>query len=216
MKAMEKQKPATRRPRQNRSLYKVELIFEAALRLLEAEGLGGLTTNAIAAAAGVSIGTLYQYFPNKAAILDALADREMAALSDRVLAAVAGVPRSPEQRIAAVVGAVTSSYGGRHAAHAEVMAHSLTRTGHRLGPLFARLIDELGAGRPHRDRLNHAEAFVLTHAIAGVLRAMTRERQAAQAPAIEQALVRLVTGFVGADRREADARSGNGHPPTNG
>src|ERR1700749_3335085 len=73
-----------RLPRQARSRHKVQLIFEATIRLLERDGLAALNTNAIAAAAGVSIGTLYQFFPNKEAILDGLADREVAAMSERV------------------------------------------------------------------------------------------------------------------------------------
>ena len=73
-----------REPRQERSRYKAQLILEATQRLLEKGGLAALTTNAVAASAGVSIGTLYQFFPNKEAILDTLADREIAEMSAKV------------------------------------------------------------------------------------------------------------------------------------
>src|SRR5579872_5825813 len=86
MKATQTQKLTVRSPRQQRAQHKVELILEAAIRLLDKGGLAALTTNAVAETAGVSIGTLYQYFPNKEAILETLADREMAALAKRVLA----------------------------------------------------------------------------------------------------------------------------------
>ena len=59
-------------PVQARSNATVEAILEAAARILETEGLEGYTTNAIAKRAGVSIGSLYQYFPNKDAITAAL------------------------------------------------------------------------------------------------------------------------------------------------
>ena len=59
-------------PRQARSGATVEAILEAAARILETEGLEGYTTNAVARRAGVSIGSLYQYFPNKDAIMAAL------------------------------------------------------------------------------------------------------------------------------------------------
>jgi len=72
MKSTEKQDVGVRSPRQQRSRQKVELILEATVRVLDRDGMEGLTTNAVAAAAGVSIGTLYQYFRNKEAILDAL------------------------------------------------------------------------------------------------------------------------------------------------
>ena len=59
-------------PRQARSSAMVDTILEAAARVLAEEGLGRATTNRIAEVAGVSIGSLYQYFPNKLAIVRAL------------------------------------------------------------------------------------------------------------------------------------------------
>ena len=50
---------------QARAKVTLGAIIEAAARILETQGLDGLTTNHIAATAGVSIGSLYQYFPNK-------------------------------------------------------------------------------------------------------------------------------------------------------
>ena len=52
--------------------------MEAAARILEERGLEGYTTNAVAERAGFSIGSLYQYFPNKDAITIALIQRETA------------------------------------------------------------------------------------------------------------------------------------------
>lgn len=69
--------PTRRAPCQARALHKVELILEAATRLLDAGDLSILATNAVAERAGVSIGTLYPYFKDKQAILDALALREL-------------------------------------------------------------------------------------------------------------------------------------------
>jgi len=58
-----------KQPRQKRSQETCAVILEAAARILESEGLGGLTTNRVAKRAGVSVGSLYQYFPSKEAIL---------------------------------------------------------------------------------------------------------------------------------------------------
>src|ERR1700742_4445004 len=113
-----KQRDGTRVPRQERSRHKVQLILEASIRLLEKGGLAALNTNAIAAAAGVSIGTLYQFFPNKDAILDSLADREMAAMSERVGRAMNDAAlTTTDARMHAVVQAVAQTYGARRAAH---------------------------------------------------------------------------------------------------
>jgi AcrR family transcriptional regulator len=64
-------------PRQERSRLTVEAILEAAARVFERQGYAGATTNRIAERAGVSIGSLYQYFPNKDAILVALVERHL-------------------------------------------------------------------------------------------------------------------------------------------
>ena len=67
-----------RRPRQARAQATVSSILEAAAQVLQRAGHEGFNTNAVAERAGVSIGTLYQYFPDKDAILVAMARREMA------------------------------------------------------------------------------------------------------------------------------------------
>jgi len=64
-----------RRPRQARAQATVDAILTATHRIIEAEGPEKLNTNRVAKVAGVSIGSLYQYFPNKAALLAALFER---------------------------------------------------------------------------------------------------------------------------------------------
>ena len=66
---------ARRTPRQTRSQRTVDAILFAASHILRREGAGGVTTDRVARAAGVSIGSLYQYFANKEAILAALRAR---------------------------------------------------------------------------------------------------------------------------------------------
>lgn len=73
-----------KRPRQARSVAMVTAILDAAARMLEAEGLDGLTTNAVADRAGVSVGSLYQYFPSRSAILAELTRRERAKFRARI------------------------------------------------------------------------------------------------------------------------------------
>ena len=64
-------------PRQQRSQQTVDRIVEAAARVFNEAGYLGTTTNEIAAEAGVSIGSLYQYFPNKDALLIEIARRHI-------------------------------------------------------------------------------------------------------------------------------------------
>ena len=66
-----------RRPNQRRARQTVDAILEAAIRVLKREGFGAITTNRIAEVAGVSIGSVYQYFPDKRAIFVALHQRHV-------------------------------------------------------------------------------------------------------------------------------------------
>jgi AcrR family transcriptional regulator len=68
-------------PRQARSLATVEVILDAAALLLVDEGYEQATTNRIAERAGVSIGSLYQYFPNREAVVAAVAQRLKAGIA---------------------------------------------------------------------------------------------------------------------------------------
>ncbi len=65
-------------PTQERSQATFDAIVEAAARILRDRGTDGLTTNHIAEVAGVSVGSLYQYFPNKEAIVAQLVEYELA------------------------------------------------------------------------------------------------------------------------------------------
>ncbi len=67
-----------RTPKQHRSRMTVDAICEAAAQVFEARGYSASTTNHIAERAGVSVGTLYQYFANKDAVAHALLERHMA------------------------------------------------------------------------------------------------------------------------------------------
>ena len=71
-------------PIQARSNTTVEAILQATLQVLTSVGKERLTTTRVAARAGVSVGTLYQYFPNKSALLQATLRRHM----DQVRAAI--------------------------------------------------------------------------------------------------------------------------------
>ncbi|HEX4407046.1 MAG TPA: TetR/AcrR family transcriptional regulator [Polyangia bacterium] len=72
-------KPAhiRRRPRQRRAWQTVEAVLDAVTQVLKRGGVDAVTTNRIAARAGVSIGSVYQYFPDKRAIFVALRERHV-------------------------------------------------------------------------------------------------------------------------------------------
>ena len=76
-----------KKPAQKRSIHTVEAIFEACIQVLLAGGLERLTTTKVAERAGVSVGTLYQYFPNKESLLSAVLEDYLGAVINEVEAA---------------------------------------------------------------------------------------------------------------------------------
>jgi AcrR family transcriptional regulator len=73
-----------KKPRQARAEATVDAIFEATLQLLVADGIRRLTTTRVAERAGVSVGTMYQYFPHKNALVYALNERYLTRLATRI------------------------------------------------------------------------------------------------------------------------------------
>jgi AcrR family transcriptional regulator len=98
-------------PRQARSRATVEAILEAATRILEEQGLAGFGTNRIAERAGISIGSLYQYYPARDAILAELVRRMRLSMSDRLLAAIeAAEPLTLEDAVPKLLEAALHQY----------------------------------------------------------------------------------------------------------
>jgi AcrR family transcriptional regulator len=103
--------PSRRQPRQERAKQTVEAVLDAVARVVKRDGIDELTTNRIAQLAGVSIGSLYQYFPDKRAILLAVRDRhveQMARLVERAL--VAGAEASLATRVRGLLDAIIDAH----------------------------------------------------------------------------------------------------------
>ena len=205
-KPLQDQSVTRRKPQQERALEKVGLMLEAATRILDKQGLGGLTTNRVAEVAGVSIGTVYQYFNDKSELLDALAERELQALKTAMLAALTGpAPTEAGGRVRALVRAALDAYGGRTGVHRLLVEHLLARAGATPLPGMREAIVQMmsGGGIVAFDQrvrtLPPADAFVLTHAVGGVIRALLAAPDKLDGPqrqAIEDALVRVVATIM--------------------
>ncbi|MGR3277877.1 TetR/AcrR family transcriptional regulator [Acaryochloris marina NIES-2412] len=92
-----------RQPKQARSRERVNKILDVAEEMFIAEGCNAVTTNAIAAKAEVPIGSLYQFFPDKAAILQALTARYTTLLNQQLLAIGPAVDSLPLSDVLALV-----------------------------------------------------------------------------------------------------------------
>jgi AcrR family transcriptional regulator len=109
--------------KQERSRFTIDAILEATARIVGQVGLDRATTNRIAELAGVSIGSVYQYFPGKEALLAALIEREaqrdLAAMREE-MSACADLP------LAFVIERTTETLVARHARNPELYRWMLT------------------------------------------------------------------------------------------
>jgi AcrR family transcriptional regulator len=96
-------------PQQARSAELVSTILEAAVQVLEKEGAQRFTTARVAEKAGVSVGSLYQYFPNKAAILFRLQSDEWRQTTDLLRRILEDTSQPPMTRLRALVHAFVQS-----------------------------------------------------------------------------------------------------------
>ncbi|MBX3481302.1 MAG: TetR/AcrR family transcriptional regulator [Caulobacter sp.] len=181
------------RPRQDRSRASVEAILEAAAQVLEASGEAGFNTNAVARRAGVSIGALYRYFPDKRAILVALARRERDSVDAQVTAALTNPPAglSPDR---AAIRAFLGAFGGRRRARKAALL-ALLADDPVSADGFAAMPSPVNADG---QALTPIQAFVLYRSVHGVMRAAVMEDQPFLLdPAFEDELVRLGRAYLG-------------------
>jgi AcrR family transcriptional regulator len=111
MSAKGKKTVVRRRPTQRRARQTVEAVLDAVVRVLKREGVTAITTNRIAEVAGVSIGSIYQYFPDKRAIFIALHQRHIEQI-DRLVETklVENAGSSLEELIRAMVEAMIDAH----------------------------------------------------------------------------------------------------------
>lgn len=94
-------------PRQARATATVEAIYEATVQVLLAEGPNRITTTRVAERAGVSVGTMYQYFPHKRSLLFAILQQRLGAVAEAVETAAQQYHAQP---IALMVDGLVAAY----------------------------------------------------------------------------------------------------------
>ncbi|MDI1284927.1 MAG: TetR family transcriptional regulator [Reyranella sp.] len=193
-------------PRQARAAETVAAIVEAAAQILERGGLAAFTTNAVAERAGVSIGTLYQYFGDKNALLLALARQEMEAALAEIGRALQGeVDPSLEGRVRAMVRTMIHAFRGRQRARKAVVQAILAQgLGIELMAPVASFIAAAGAAVGSSPgsmlpALSREQLFILSRSALGAIRAAVLEEQPfLRSRGFEDELVRMVVAYLGA------------------
>jgi AcrR family transcriptional regulator len=188
-----------KQPRQDRARATVDAILRATAHILRTQGWDGCNTNAVAKRAGVSIGSLYQYFPSKEALVSALAEQHAEEGLGVLLAAVAAAserPLSLEQTV-------------HHYIHALVRLHAteqvpLLRGGavvQRVSKEAARLVRGwLETQRAHFRAVDlDVATYMLVTSVEAVAHLQVLERPAKlDEAALVNELTALVLGYLGA------------------
>lgn len=201
-----------RTPRQQRSRQAVEAIFEATARLIEDHGLEKLTTARIAELAGYGVGTLYDYFPDKNAILIAMARQEL----DKVVGTIQKslvLPKGAEKNGAAIQSAMRAlirGFGGRQRLRGALLTVMIAH-GHseELSAPIEIIVNFIRQQDKETDinrinRLSSEQLYILTRAVTGIIRAWAMEGcTRINAQALEVELTGLVISYIDHSFRHA-------------
>jgi AcrR family transcriptional regulator len=176
-----------------------------------------LNTNHIAERAGISIGSLYEYFPNKVAILVAMARREIVRATSAVIQAISDPSRDQpadpaRSAVRALIAEFTRHRKARHIAFqtliAEGFGSELETNMDEIAQAVVARTDRVLPGRSAR--IPAVTAFILTRAVNGVLASAANDRS----PYLgliefEDELVRLIRGFLDGIPVREDAGDGS-------
>lgn len=221
---MEDREPAPamrRRPRQERGRQRVAQLLDAAEELFGVLGYEAATTNQIAAQAGVPIGSLYQYFPNKEAILHAVAERYRTVAADALGAAlgpeVTHLPAAAlaEQVLTAMVTFGTSRIGfTKMVLQAGAHPHLAAAAGALMDDAAATvgaLLDRRHPGRPAGEcRLAARVALAAVMALLSIITAEKPRGQAHVEALMAETHTLLAAYLEALDRRAAGGTASDG------
>ena len=190
---------ARRTPRQQRARHTVEAVLDAATRIMKREGVDAVTTNRVAEVAGVSVGSIYQYFPDKRAIFLALHDwhaEEMGRLVERAL--VEHAAAAPDEMLRALVLALIDAHAADPVTH-ELLSLEVPHRAGGTRSLEARLAGALRLALGPRMEPKDLERrlFVLVHAIEGLAHGAVLGRpEGLSLTAAREEAVRAVLAYV--------------------
>lgn len=190
-------------PVQSRSAATVDAILEATLQVLMAEGLERCTTTRVAERAGVSVGTLYQYFPHKQSLLNSLLTRHLHDVSQAVIACCAeqhGAALQPMVRalVGTYIGAKLARPEASRALYMIAMAHGGEEILQQVQGKMCRAVSALLASAADASFAQpDTVAVILVSALAGALcHAVGSDPSATTLEAMHQHLNTLGYGYV--------------------
>ena len=197
-----------KKPSQKRALATIRAIREAALQVLEQGGLEKFSTTRVAERAGVSVGSLYQYFRDREELLDSLVRAELAETFLMIERQLTDAPREERARAIgrALIGAFSQIAGSQ-----PMLVDLLLSSGRQaqVGGHVLELLRQLSGQIEHRVQLSSEAAFVLTRAVLGVVRSILLERTELAPTKLEEQLVLLIRSYAVAAQTEGGESSGS-------
>jgi AcrR family transcriptional regulator len=183
----------------------VDAILEATIQILDREGLESATTTRIAEVAGVSIGSLYQYFSHRDAVLGALQDREFQrtlAFIERVLAD-GNLQAEPVETVRALLRGLSELYASRTGLHRVLAIEGLrVAKAERVHAFDMQVIQVIrhflaATDAPIRPRNIDAAAFLVYQSVRATMLAYLLERPPGlDADSLSEELTSLVMGYL--------------------
>jgi AcrR family transcriptional regulator len=193
-----------KKPTQARSRRTVDAIVEATARVLVAEGYERTTTNRVAEVAGVSVGSLYQYFPSKEALVAAVVDRHADEMMTVFYSALAGAAALPVELAARrVIEAIFDAHQVEPELH-RVCVEQIPRVG-RLRRLLEDLDTHASAALSAYLERNRASlrvrdvsiaTFLVVHAVDAVLHRSLETRRSIDKQRLVDELCAMVVRYL--------------------
>jgi AcrR family transcriptional regulator len=184
---------------QARSRATVDVILKATARILIAEGYDRASTNKVAARAGVSIGSLYQYFPSKEALVAALLERHLEEMGQVLRAAFPRLAAAPiEQAAEEVVRLMVAAHSVDPALH-RVFVEQVPRIG-QLERIQGFEQEMTGLVRaylePRRDKLVVEDLDMAAFIVVGIVESLTHAAVLSRPDLLGEPFVREVSAVV--------------------
>lgn len=202
MSSPEDRTQARKQPRQARSIALVEAVLDACEELLARDGYEALSTRDVAHRAGVSVGSLYQYFPAKAALVGAVIERKM----ERDWAEIRAIQENLQgQRLEVVLEASIRAMIGMFARQAGLYAAMVASMAEVARELDVQSSIDAGwlaleqtlASEPGSHRRGTHVAYIVSTALVATLRQTARSApHRLDDPAFADDMVRLLVGFL--------------------